>query len=107
MGPITPTLCKAVRYGEPFLYITAAKIITGHVKLTSNMDEVVQLRQDIRDFAEVHGLVLTGKWEHFITDDRSGSMLNIAKWVAYRVECTSVTPTPGYDADGREVWEYP
>lgn len=102
-----PTLCKGVRYGEPFTYVACAKRIGGYAMVTSNMDEVRQLRDTITNWANTHGYEL-GKWEHMVADDPSGSLLNIAKWVAYRVVCWPKSDVkPGWDGDGRETWEFP
>lgn len=54
----------------------------------------------------VHGIAWDNRVQVMFTSNMPGmNMLELVTWGAakgYEVE-----PTPGYDADGRECWEYP
>lgn len=92
------------RFGDE--YIVGIKLVTFVMSITWNMDPVRQLRQDIQQFAWTRGWNL-GRVETMVQDAIMSDMCKLGKWVCIKFKAYPKSPTPGYDADGREVWEYP
>lgn len=108
MIPLKPTLVQAKGHpsGKPFYYVAVARKVSYHDMLQLKPGDVwASIRSEVQRFADVHGLVIVGDWESMVADAPGHDLLSLDKWVATRVQVDYKEPTPGYDADGQEVWE--